>query len=100
MAAERYPTKERAEIEIYGRSGGIIAKIKDLSRTGACLQWDQASFQLKIGDLVRMRVFLKALKREHRVSAEVVWTNGTLSGIQFLNSSELVEKMFVRNDTN
>jgi len=96
MAAERYPTKERAEIEIYGRAGGIIARIKDLSQTGACITWDHDSFELKIGDLVRMRVTLRALKKEHQVNAEVVWTNGMQSGIQFLTSDELVEKMLFR----
>ncbi len=96
MSAERYPTKERAEVEIFGRGGGIIARIKDLSQTGACIQWEHDEFQLHIGDLVRMRVNLKALKKEHRVNAQVVWTDRNRSGLQFLTSDQLVEKMLFR----
>jgi hypothetical protein len=97
MSAERYPTKEKAEIEIYGRSGGIIARIKDISQTGACLQIDHAEASLSKGDLVCMKVILRALKKEHRVNAQVVWTEGRQSGIQFLTSDQLVEKMLVRS---
>jgi len=96
MAADRYPTKEKAEVEIYGRDGGIIAKIKDLSKTGACISWETDQFQIQIGDLLRMRVILRALKKEHRVNAEVVWTNGKSSGVQFLSSHEVVEKMLYK----
>ena len=96
MAAYRYPTREKAEIEIYGKGTGVVAKIRDLSQTGACVQWDLDDFQLLKGDLVRITINLKALKKEHHVNAEVVWTNGNKSGLHFLNTRELVEKMLVR----
>jgi hypothetical protein len=98
MSAERYPTKEKAEIEIYGKSGNIIARIKDISQTGACLQLlEHEASALNKGDLVCMKVILRALKKEHRVNAQVVWSEGRQSGIQFLTSDQLVEKMMIRS---
>ena len=96
MRAERYRTKERAEVEIFGRGGEVTAKIKDLSQTGACLQWEEEPSPMQIGDLLRLRVFLRALQREHRLNAEVIWSNGNLSGVQFLTSDQLVQKMLFR----
>ena len=95
MPAERYPTKEMAEIEIYGRDGSAIARLQNLSETGACLQWDDEA-QVNQGDLVRVTVILRALRREHRVNAEVVWVEGQQTGIQFLSAKELLAKMIHR----
>jgi hypothetical protein len=96
MAAERYPTKEKAAIEIYGRTGALIATIKDLSKTGACLIWESTDTTLNKGDLLRLTVVLRALRREHRLNAEVVWIEGKRTGVQFLNSRELLDKMLIR----
>ena len=96
MAAERYPTKEKAAIEIYGRSGALIATIKDLSKTGACLMWEGDEALLTKGDLLRLTVVLRALRKEHRLNAEVIWIEGKRTGVQFLNSRELLDRMLIR----
>lgn len=97
MSALRYETKEKAAIEIYGKSGNYIAQLKNLSVTGACLEWIHEDVNLTKGDLVRMTVVLRALNRRHNVSGEVVWTAGRMTGINFIKSSEVLEKIMDRN---
>lgn len=93
MSATRYTTKEKASIEVYGRQGNYIAKLRNLSTTGALLEWAQSDVQLQKGDLVRMTVVLRALNRRHNLNAEVVWTEGKMTGVNFIKSSEVLEKM-------
>lgn len=97
MAAIRYATKERASIEIYGRSGNFIAQLKNVSVTGACLEWIEDDVTLEKGDLVRMTVVLRALNRRHNLNGEVVWRDGKMTGINFIRSNEVIEKMMERN---
>lgn len=97
MTAIRYTTKEKASLEIYGRSGNIEADLRNLSATGACLEWSQDDVSLEKGDLVRMTVTLKALNREHNVNAEVVWREGNKTGLTFIRSEEVIEKMMERS---
>lgn len=98
MPAERYATKEMAAIEIYGKNGALIASIKDISKTGACLMWEGEQSQVLKGDLLRLTVILRALKKEHRLNAEVVWTEGKKTGVQFLNSKELLDRMLTKSE--
>lgn len=93
MNATRYPTKEKASIEIYGRNGNFIAELRNLSVTGALLEWSQSEVSVQKGDLVRMTVVLRALNRRHNLNAEVVWTEGNKTGVNFIKSSEVLEKM-------
>lgn len=93
MTAVRYTTKEKATIEIYGRTGNFIAELRNLSKTGACLEWAVDGVQVSKGDLVRMTVVLKALNRRHNLNAEVVWTEGKMTGINFIKTEEVLEKM-------
>lgn len=96
MTAVRYQTKEKASLEIYGRSGNITGQLKNLSVTGACLEWSQEEVNLEKGDLVRMTVVLMSLNRRHDVNAEVVWVDGKTTGLNFIKSDEVLEKMMER----
>ena len=96
MSATRYSTKEKASIEIYGRSGNFIANLCNLSVTGACLEWMQEDVSIAEGDLIRMTVVLKALNRRHNLNAEVVWRDGKKTGVNFINSNEVLEKIMER----
>ncbi|PIS10413.1 MAG: PilZ domain-containing protein [Bdellovibrio sp. CG10_big_fil_rev_8_21_14_0_10_47_8] len=97
MPAMRYPTKEKASIEIYGRSGNFIAHVSNLSVTGACLEWMQErDLSIEKGDLVRVTVVLKALNRRHNLNAEVVWKEGKKTGVSFIKSSEVLDKIMDR----
>lgn len=95
--SKRYTTKEKASIEIYGRGGNIIANLRNLSLTGACLDWTQENVPLQKGDLVRVTVVLKAIGRRHNLSAEVVWREGNTSGVAFIKSGEVLERIMEKN---
>jgi hypothetical protein len=92
MKAIRYTTKEKASVEIYGRTGNFIADLKNLSVTGACLEWVH-DVEIQKGDLLRMTVVLRALNRRHNLNAEVVWIEGKMTGINFIKSEQVLEKM-------
>lgn len=93
MPATRYPTKEKAAIEVYGKNGNFIAQIENVSMTGACLHWSQSAVPLTKGDLLRMTVILKAVNRKHNLNAEVVWSDGKKTGISFIKSADVLDKM-------
>lgn len=93
MAAQRYLTREKASVEVYGRSGNIIAHVRDVSVTGACLEWSQELVELNEGDLVRLTIILKAVNRKHNLNAEVVWRAGKKTGINFIKSEDVIERM-------
>lgn len=96
MAAQRFPTQEKASIEIYGRNDRTVADLKNLSVTGACLEWDEEDFRLRSGDVVRLTVLLKALDRRHNMSAEVVWVEGRKIGVSFITAEQVVEKISLK----
>lgn len=91
--AERYSTREKAALEVYGKPGTVIADVRNLSASGACLEWTQNDVLLKQGDVIRLTVFLRTLNRKHNLSAEVVWRDGNKSGISFLRSDQVLSKM-------
>jgi hypothetical protein len=93
MSAQRFFTKEKASLEVYGKAGTIIASVKNLSLSGACLEWTQEDVGLQKGDVVRMTVFLKALNRRHNMSAEVVWRDGKKTGVNFIRPDQVLDKM-------
>lgn len=96
MRAPRYPTNEKAAVEIYGKTGTSLARLKNISRSGACIEWMQPDFAVQPGDLVRMTVKLNALNKSHNLSAEVVWKDGNTSGITFLTSDQVFERIIER----
>lgn len=94
--AVRRPTKEIASVEVYGQRGQMIMSLKNMSASGACLEWKHTDVEVKAGDLIRMTVVLKSLNRKHYVNAEVVWTKGNRSGVSFIPSEKILEKLIER----
>lgn len=92
MSATRFATREKTSIEIYGKNAQVPATLKNLSATGACLESKDPTLRLNEGDLICVTVYLSQLKKNHRISAEVVWHEAGKLGVNFLNSDELVEK--------
>jgi hypothetical protein len=96
LPADRHPTKEIASVEFYGKNGGLIADVKNLSKTGACIEWSQSDVDVNQGDLVRMTILLKALNRKHHVTAEVIWKKGRMGGLNFISQAQILEKLTVK----
>lgn len=97
MVAKRYPTQETAHIEVYGHVGLILAKMKDISKTGACLEVFNGAYNPQIGDLLNLTVILNSLNRRHNFSAEVVWQNDSQVGVCFISKDTVLDKMMAKN---
>jgi len=93
----RFRTKERATVEIYGRNGHMIVSVRDLSATGACLEWQHEDYEIREGDLVRVTVVLKSLGRKHHVNGEVMWRDGNRSGISFIPSNQVLDRLIEKS---
>lgn len=97
--AKRYPTKEVAQLEVYGHIGTLVANVRNLSTSGAFLEVSKGEYIPKKGDLLSMTVKLSSLHREHNVSAEVIWSSGLGLGICFINKGEVLERMMAKSST-
>lgn len=95
--SERFQTNEKAYLEVYGKSGEGTAEIKNLSKTGACLEWDAKSIKLETGDFVRLTFDLKSVQKKRHVNAKVIWNKGQTSGIVFVRPEELIEKLTLKS---
>jgi PilZ domain len=93
FVAKRFSTKELAQIEVYGRIGKILAKMGNLSTSGAFFEVINSNYMPKNGDLVRMTVNLRSIKRVHTLDAEVVWCKGLGIGLRFLPADKVRDKL-------
>lgn len=91
IPATRFPTKETAEVEVYGRTGVYDTLVKNLSKTGACVQSKIQQSGLLIGDVVQLKVNLHNLNRYHIMNGQIVWKNGLELGIHFIPSDKIFE---------
>ena len=97
MSAHRYTTSEVAHVEIYGRLGQLVSRMKNLSTTGALLELKSGTQVPKKGDLIRATIHLHSIGKTRVMDAEVVWTSGLGFGVSFLRKTELLERMFSKN---
>ena len=95
-AAKRYRTKEMAHIEVYGHIGILIAKLRNISQTGAFLEVSQGDYVPQKGDLLNLTVKLDTVERTHNVAAEVVWSKGLGLGICFIHKDQILERMMAK----
>ena len=91
--AQRYNTKEMAQIEVYGRMGKVFCKLGNLSESGAFLEIINSNYIPRSGDLIRITVMLRQLNKTHIVDGEIIWARGLGLGINFLKKKNLVEKL-------
>ncbi len=97
MNAQRYETKEIAHIEVYGRHHGkMVAKLRNISASGAFFELSQSEYLPKIGDMLCVTVHLGSLKRSHIVHAQVVWNRGLGFGAQFVSKDDLLSRMVIK----
>lgn len=96
--AERYPTQEMADIEIYGHTTKLRAVMRNLSMTGAGLEILGSDRPLRKGDLVNITVQLDSIAKVHNVDAEVVWASGQGLGVCFMKKDQVVQRIFMRSE--
>ncbi len=97
MSATRFETKETVQLQIYGKSGEVLLHMRNVSKSGACLECSPSRVPLKKGDLVRMIVELPEVSKKHKVSGEVIWCDGHRTGITFLSKQKVIQKIMGRS---
>lgn len=95
--SERYETREKATMQIIGKVGFVVADLKNISRTGACLEWANENFYLQKGDLINVSISLPTVKRKYSMNAQVVWKVGKRTGVQFVTQDDLMSKLVKKN---
>ncbi len=93
---KRYPTKENAQIQVYGRSGTVHCRMANLSATGALLEINNVKNMPKQGDIIRITIALRQLNKSHTLDAEIVWCKGSGMGINFIKREQIYEKLAQR----
>jgi hypothetical protein len=99
LIARRFTTHEHAQIEVYGRIGKIFCKMGNLSTSGAFFEIISSNYMPRQGDLVRITVNLRSIKKTHILDGEVAWCKGLGLGIQFLNADLFRKKLTVKTQT-
>ena len=93
QVAQRFLTQELAQIEVYGKEGNILAKMANVSITGAFFEIINSSFMPKKNDLVRIKISLRSVNKTHLIDAAVVWSKGLGLGVEFLTRDDLNVKI-------
>ncbi|HWU45004.1 MAG TPA: PilZ domain-containing protein [Bdellovibrio sp.] len=96
ITAKRYSTNEKAHIEVYGHVGTLGADLKNVSKTGACLEISKGNYLPQKGDLLNLTVTLDKLRKTYSIAAEVIWAEGMGLGICFINKDEVLERMMAK----
>lgn len=97
MRARRFSTKEFARLQVYGRMESLIAKMKNLSSTGACLELVSGDYVPQKGDIIHFIVDLQDISKSYEMNGEVKWNDGLGFGISFVKKNELMSKIVQRN---
>jgi hypothetical protein len=89
--AQRYKTSEIAKIQVYGRSGDLVARLKNISAQGALLELLNGDFLPKRGDFIHITIHLSDVNKTHEINGQVIWSNELSFGIYFIKKQELAD---------
>lgn len=94
----RFHTQQKAVLETYFTGEVITSQMFNLSVGGAYFEFDGKP-RVAVGDLVRLKVSLYDVSREHSVNARVVWTTrkgiqgGTGIGVRFIKGDDIYRQL-------
>lgn len=97
MAAERYDTLEMARVQVYGRTGDLTVKMKNVSSTGALMELVNGDYRPQRGDFIQATIHLDSVGRIHEINGEVVWHDGLGFGINFIRKNDLLTRMMSKS---
>ena len=89
----RFETQQQALLESYQKDFSANTMIYNISRGGAYIKGDLED--MSQGDLLRVNFELDELKKNHTMSAKVVWTSGQVgaperaAGLQFISKEAI-----------
>jgi response regulator RpfG family c-di-GMP phosphodiesterase len=93
----RFDTKQNATLESYNKNFSSVSIISNISKGGAHIVGDLND--LSKGDLLRVCFELDELKKNHTMSAQVVWTKGDVgdenrsAGLRFISKAKVYETL-------
>lgn len=98
----RYRTNISATLETFISGDKFITHMFNLSRGGAYFELPKKP-NVGIGDLLRLKVHLNDMERDHNVHGRVIWTThkghaagGYGLGIKFMKSTDIYRKLLDR----
>ena len=91
--AKRFQTREPARVEIVGKKAVLFCRMNNLSKTGAFFEIMNSHFTPRRGEIVRVTVNLKQIKKTHVINGEVVWAKGLGFGVVFTKHNEPIFKL-------
>ncbi len=97
MNAERYKTSEIARLQVYGRMGTLLAKLKNISATGSFFELVNGDYIPNPGDFIHVTIQLHTVGRTHDFDAEVAWSEALGFGVSFVKKEHLLTKMMSKN---
>ena len=93
----RFDTQQKALLESYNRDYSSYTTIDNISKGGAHISGDLVD--MSKGDLLRVCFELDELKKNHTMSAQVVWTRGGVgdtkrtAGLKFISKTKVYESL-------
>jgi hypothetical protein len=99
----RFRTQQTAILEAFASGESLATEFYNLSVGGAYLEFSDSKPRLGVGDLVRFRVNLSDVEREHSVNARVIWTTrkgvhhgGFGCGVRFIKGGDIYRQLIDR----
>lgn len=93
LVAKRYPTRETARLQVFGRTEVMVVRMSNLSATGAFFEMISAAVTPRVGQLVSVTVALREMNKTHVLSAEIVWVKGNGIGVIFVKQRDLLQRL-------
>ena len=97
QVAERHLTSEIARVQVYGRLGNMVAKLKNISTTGSFFELVNGDYVPRQGDFIHVNIQLHSVGRTHNFDAEVAWSGALGFGVSFVKKDQLLMKMMQKN---
>lgn len=96
----RFKTQQSAILEAYSSGEAHSTELFNLSVGGAYLEFSDSKPRVGVGELVRFRVNLSDVEKEHNMNARVVWTTrkgghhgGFGCGLRFIKGNDIYRQL-------
>lgn len=91
---QRFFTKVKVDIEVYGSGHTGVGQLTNISKSGAAISIEQSDKMIAKGDLLLLSVVLDQIGKQHSLSGQVVWSESEKkAGVVFLPSDQVFAKL-------
>ncbi|MAF92971.1 MAG: PilZ domain-containing protein [Bdellovibrionota bacterium] len=94
----RFLTEENAYLSLYPNGSPTECSVKDISKGGACVI-APVDVGIKVGEIVRMKLFLEDVGKNHNFFGRVLWMDLIVDegnyyiGIQFISEAQIFKSL-------